>query len=331
MRIISGDDKMSDSLINTIMGISPFIEILIRKIYWHSDLLIKFNRSSNKNKVKVAIPVTSSLERLENKLKELGIKEGDLLIVHSSYNILKQTGATPNEIIDVFLNLIGENGTLAMPTIPRWEDKINKNLMKEDITNTVIQYDPDNTPAWTGIITNLFLKYPKVERSLHPLNTMAAFGPLAKPMMKNNISGFKPLPCGENSSWKYCADHGAKIIALGADMTHSLTMIHVVEDAYNEQWPIKEWYRDRKCIVFDNGEKRDITVRERHPKWAIHYAERTLYKDLLKSGVMTKDFVDGIKIELINDSRNLIDFLQERNKKGYPYYFIRRSFLNGKN
>lgn len=317
---------MNDSLINSIMGISPFLEILIRKIYWQSDILINFNRLNSRGKSKAVVPITSSLERLMNKLKELGIKEGDLLIVHSSYSSLKPTGATPNEIIAALLNLIGDNGTLAMPTIPRWEDKINKDLIKKDISDIVIKYDPDTTPAWTGVITNLFLKYPKTERSLHPLNTMAALGPLAKPMMENNISGYKPLPCGENSSWKYCADKGAKIVALGADMAHSLTMIHVAEDAYSDKWPIKGWYRDRKCIVSDKGEESEITVRERYPKWATHYAERTLYKDLLKSGIMTKDFVDGIKIELINDSRDLIDFLLEKNEGGYPYYFFGKSW-----
>ena len=59
---------------------------------------------------------------------------------------------------------------------------------------------------------------------------MAALGPLAEQIIKNNLDGYEPLPCGVNSSWKFCADNNAKILALGVDMAHSLTMIHVAEE-----------------------------------------------------------------------------------------------------
>jgi len=311
---------------NNILGISPYLEIAVRKIYWHSDFLIRYKNRGNKKKKKSIIIPRLSLADIEQKLRQMSISDGNLLIVHSSYNALKPTGATPNDIIDMLLELIGPNGTLALPTIPTYSNvsELGRHLITRDVSEEVIEYNPQRTPSGTGIITNIFLTYPGVVRSKHPLNTMAALGPLAEQIIKNNLDGYEPLPCGVNSSWKFCADNNAKILALGVDMAHSLTMIHVAEDINPDKWPA-DWYRKRKCRIIENENQIEIIVRERHPKWAMYYAERTLYKDLLKSGIMKSDSLEGIRIELIDDSKRLIDYLNSRNDNYYPYYCIRRN------
>jgi len=324
---------MRKSFLQRVLGISPHIEILVRQIYWHSDFLIKYKNKRNAGRTssnKIS-STTVSLADFEKKLRQIGIKEGDLLIVHSSYNALKPLGVGPAEIINLLLKILGEDGTLAMPTIPDYSNimKKGKQHIIKDVSDEIIKYDPQETPSGTGIITNIFLKYPGVVRSKHPLNTMAALGPLAEQMMKNNLNGYQPLPCGVNSSWKFCSDNHAKILALGVDLAHSLTMIHVAEDVNPERWPT-DWYRERKCRITENGIESETVVRERHPKWAMYYAERTLYKDLIESGIMKSESVGEVGMELIDDSKKLIDFLHSKNKNLYPYYFVKRK-RNGKN
>ena len=165
------------------------------------------------------------------------------------------------------------------------------------------------------------MRYPGAVRSRHPLNTMVAVGSQALPMMENNLFGANPLPCGNNSSWKYCVDHGAKIVALGVDLAHSLTMIHVAEDSYEGLWPIAGWYRNRKFVVVDKNDREEVVVKERHPKWAKYFAERTLSKDLKEKKLLASAVIDGILVEVI-DSQELLEHLNERKSTAYPYFMI---------
>lgn len=314
-----------DSAFNRILGISPYLEVVIRSIYWRSNFLIEYKnkRDSNaKEKIKNSRPTPFPL--IMQKLRDRGINEGDLLIVHSSFDSLKKTDSNPKEIIESLLNLLGESGTLGMPTTPLFKGALTgKAIIAQDVSELILDYNPKKTIASTGLLPNIFLRFPGVIRSQHPLNTLAAVGPLAKQMMEKNLLGDKPLPCGVNSSWKFCVDHNAKIVALGVDLAHSLTMVHVAEDMNPEQWPVKGWYRERKFRIIESSNINEIVVRERHPKWSMYYAERTLYKDLIRAGLMTSDSINGIKVEIVDDSKKLIDFLEEKSKTGYPCFFLR--------
>lgn len=317
---------MIDSIYNKIISISPYFEVILRKIYWQSSLLIKYKKKlQNEKRKKSKSKNKVSFSEIINKMEEKGITKGDLIIVHSSMIGLKPCGVKPEEVINSLLDLIGSEGTLAMPTHPYFKENLTgKEYINKDLSNLVLNYYPDETFAWTGIIPNILLTYPKVIRSRHPINTLAALGPLSEKMMQNNISGYKPLPNGENSSWKFCADHNAKIIGLGIDLTHSLTMVHTAEDTEPEKWNRYDWYRERKFRIIDNGKSTRIVVRERRHSAAVNFAERKLARDLLNKGILTKDNIGGVKLEIILESKKLIEFLKSKNKNGYPYFMLKR-------
>ena len=151
---------------------------------------------------------------------------------------------------------------------------------------------------------------------------MVAEGPLASQIMKDNLKGNSPLPCGVNSSWNNCVEHNGIIIGLGTDLTHSLTMIHVAEDVLDENWPVQNWYREKHFKIVDGEIEINKTLRERKPHWgALHYGERTLCKDLISLGIMKSTIIDGVIVEILN-SKELISFLNSKNKKGYPYFWV---------
>lgn len=308
--------------LKSILAISPYFEVIARHLYWNFSFLTLYKDKILKKKKK-PVAVIASFPSIIEKLREWGVGEGDLLVIHSSLSALRPTGMGKIAIIESLIELVGKSGTIAMPAFPRFKNELKgRDRLTKDISDMVFEYNLIKTPAWTGALPNSLLKFPDAIRSKHPLNSMVAVGPLAKPMMKNNLAGDKPLPCGENSSWKFCADNHAKILGLGIDLTHSLTLIHVAEDVNVDSWPVKNWYRDRLCIVIDGNEQQEIVVRERHPKWALHFAERTLRKDLLKEKILIRDYVDGILLEML-DGYELIKYLNSRNETGYPYYMIK--------
>ncbi|MDT3671430.1 MAG: AAC(3) family N-acetyltransferase [Aromatoleum sp.] len=311
--------------VDRILSASPWIEVFVKNLYWRSSLVHKFLAPRARNHAKPANARVAGVEylsfdRIIDQLRTFGVQEGDIAIVHSSGSALKSTGLSPAEICERLLKFLGPEGTLALPAIPLLrEEPTGLGRLTDAICTKRLVYDVRRTPPWTGAIPKALLAMSGTIRSRHPLNTMAAVGPHAAPMMKANIDGDRPTACGPRSSWKYCADHNAKIVCLGVDTAHSLTMIHVAEDSWAERWPIANWYRDRLFHVQDGEFEVDLTVRERRPHWAMYYGERTLQKELIGHGILKVANVDGLRIESC-ESTALVEFLNARKAKAYPYW-----------
>ncbi len=306
--------------VRKLMAVSPYAEVAIRQVYWRSPKLIE--RQNRKPATKTPLADRNTFGDVLSALRQWGIGEGDLLVVHSGYEGIKPAGASPQEVIDGLRELVGPTGTLAMSTIPFFrKEPRGADYMTADMSDMVFRYNPARTPCATGQVAYLFTGQPGVVRSHHPLNTMAAVGPLAEAMMAGNLDGDRPFACGPNSSWKYCIDHGAKVISLGIDLVHSLTMIHAAEDCCADRWPQPGWYRERKFKLMQGRKSRDIVVRERQPRWAMHYAERTLHKDLIDVGLARHKTVSGVPLAIVN-ARPLFEYLVARNSTGYPYYLL---------
>lgn len=312
--------------VDRIFALSPYVEVIARNIYWRSEFLVKrvtSLRAARKVEAKVAPapPPRTSIDQVVSNLTRRGVGKGDILIVHSAYKAIS-LGSKPRPVLEGLRGLVGDTGTLVLPAIPQFSDApAGIERMRSDELTILLEYDPETTPAWTGVLPNELMKVPGARRSLHPLNAVVAWGPHADEMLRGNLDGDRPLPCGPTSSWNYCREHGAKIAALGVDMAHSLTMIHVAEDMLGERWCVPGWHRDRRFRIKTPRGWEEHIVRERKPRWAMHYAERTLDKDLLREGLLTVEEVEGVPLGLLG-AKELLDYLNSRNATGYPYYLV---------
>ncbi len=308
--------------IDEVMALSPYLEVAIRHTYWHSEPLVRFvsERRARSRKVASTQGPKARIEAVVANLARRGVAPGDLLVVHSAYKPLSGGSRSPADVNAALKALVGEAGTLALPAIPRFDDApAGVERLHADVSELVLDYDPIRTPAWTGALPSALMKAPGSRRSSFPLNSLVALGPAADAMFAHELEGDRPMPCGPGSAWNYCRLHGAKIAALGVDMAHSLTMIHVAEDVLGDDWYVPGWYRDRRFRVRLGDDWRSIVVRERHPKWALHYGERTLDKDLRREGLLTVEQVEGVDVALL-DAGALVDYLNHRNRSGYPYF-----------
>lgn len=307
---------------NKIMGLSPYIELLVRYMYWKNiGLFSRFVKRKNKHKDVDSIDFSN----INNYLKEIGISKGDLLLIHSSYGSLKCTQKKPIEIIQELKNLVGETGTIAMPAIRKYEGEPDlKNYLNADISETIFTYDVYKTKVQTGALPATMIQMPEAVISRFPINTLVSIGPLAKPMMENNLTGEFPTACGKNSAWKFCIDNNAYLIGLGTDLTGCLTMIHAAEDILDDMWPVRNWYRKRIFKIIDKDFETIKMVKERHPRWGtLHWAGRTLCKDLVDNKILITQNINGILVEVIK-AKDLIDFLNSKNSKGYPYFCVKK-------
>jgi len=315
----------NNTLLKKIMSISPLIEIIIRIIYYSNfKVFKKFNFNNKKIKKN---PRKINFDIIINFLKESGIKKGDLILVHSSYNSVKASGYKPDEILNFLIDLIGSEGTLAMPAMEKYPYPINLyNYLHDDIDKTEYIYDVNNPNIYTGILSEkLFLRVGSI-RSLHPINSMVAIGPLAEKIMNNNLINDKSLPHGLNSSWQNCVNYDAKIIGLGVDLTHCCTITKTVEDLNYKIWPVKDWYCQRKFLIKNRDQSISFNLKERRAKWGmLHYAERKMCKDFILNNIIRTKVVEGVEIEIAN-AKKIINFLNKRINDSYPYFFTHFNF-----
>jgi len=302
---------------NKIAQISPYVEVELRKIYWKNIRFFKKFRPE-----RTILPATEvKWNEIIHFLNQKGVSKGSLVVVHSSYKSLKSTGLSPGEIVFSLRDLVGDEGTVAMPVIRNYkEDPKLEEILGRDISDVIFTYDTQKSEIWTGALPLSLTREKDVIVSRHPLNSMAAVGKLAIAMMADNIKDDYSTPCGKNSSWAFCYENNAIIIGLGIDLNHSLTMRLVAEDYYLDEWPIKNWYRKRVFDVIDGNFKKRINVLERDPKWGLFYlAEVNLRNDLIRNKILTTFIVEGLTVEIVL-AKSLIDFLRSANRPGYPYY-----------
>lgn len=296
---------------------SPYVEVMMRKLYWKNVKHLKRFRPYNAlaKKKRINRPKVDFTE-IENYLRTQGIGEGSLLIVHSSYDNLLGTGLSPEEIVERLLQLIGPTGTLAMPAMRKYkEEPEGYDRLTVSTDNLVCTYKPRKTMVKTGWLPLVMVHRSDSVVSRHPLDTMVAIGPLAKAMMEHNLDGDYPASHGSGSSWKFCYDHNAKIIGLGVNLNHYNSIFHVNEEAFDD-WYIRDedWYRLRKFHIIDGDFDKVVTVRERKPEWGmLRFAELNASKDMAKHHLITHYTISDIDIytedakEIVNHSRKNLE------------------------
>ena len=316
----------NSSITKRILGLSPHIEMVVRRLYWRN--IEKFT-ARPKKKALTTNPEKIDFDKLSKFMKENGANEGRLMLVHSAFAPLKGRGKTANEVLDFLLNLVGSKGTLAMPAMPKFKNEIPvEEYLTFDTQGQVYHYDVSKSGIKTGVLPLMLHKRDTSIRSRFPINTMVASGPLAEELFKDEFELEDPLACGQNSSWHKCIENNALIVGLGTDLTHSLTAIHVVEDAFRESWPVKNWYITKEFRITDGEYEANLCLKERAPHWgALHFGERTLCKDLINAGILKSKIIDGVLVEVI-ESRELIEFLQSKKKSGYPYFWLGKNKTN---
>jgi len=302
------------TLYNFTVNLSPYSEIFFRKLYWkHVKILKKFKpRELDKSK-----KVTIDFEKIINYIKECGVNQDDILIVHSSFNSMAGNNLTPESIIDELLEIIPA-GTLAMPAIRRFDEdcEYDDYIQTEDYEITA-NYDVWNSKIISGILPFVLMRYDNAVASRCPLNPLVAVGNEAAKMMENNIESGYITAHGVGSCWEYCANRDAWNIGLGIDIKGFLTIHHVFQELSG--WPVKNWFFKRNFLVIDGKFRKDIIVNERRHLWTQYLAENHFYNDLINAGIIKTKVIDGVNVFACKTSE-LESFIKTNTRKTYPYY-----------
>lgn len=191
---------------------------------------------------------------MTQQLRDMGLQEGDTVLVHSSFKSLGEVEGGAATVIKSFQNAIGESGTLVFPT-----------LCQKDWLHVYENWHMD-APSDVGYLTNFFRKLPGALRSNNATHSVAAIGKYAEYITKTHgDSGLIPGPYGDgcfakDSPWEKLYELDAKVFLIGV-LPGCVTLRHLAEhrvlakyldmiegtDSYEplkeELWLYKYWER----------------------------------------------------------------------------------------
>ena len=159
--------------------------------------------------------MTDTARRIADDARALGLRAGDIVLVHSSFKALGAPGASPADVIDGLLAAL-DGGTLMLPT-----------LSYKHCNPGQRRFDARTTPSNVGAIPEYFRTHYPVMRSLCPTHSCAALGPLAEELTRGQERD--TTPCGPNSPLRRLRDMGGRVLFLGCG-TNCNTSMHAVEE-----------------------------------------------------------------------------------------------------
>jgi aminoglycoside 3-N-acetyltransferase len=175
---------------------------------------------------------------IERELRALGVREGGVLLVHTSFRAVRPVEGGPLGLIRSLRAVLGPAGTLVMPAM----------------TDGATMFDPHSTPTdGMGITAELFWRQPGVLRSTHPGGSFAAEGPLAA-----LICAPQPLspPHGPDSPVGRVHDLDGQVLLLGVEHSEDTTL-HLAEALAAVPYSVSH-----PCVVEIEGVTQTVMVAE---------------------------------------------------------------------
>lgn len=182
-------------------------------------------------------------EKIESFIASL-VQEGDVVLLHSDIKrtcwLLQEDFSSyediVNFIIDVFLQALGNKGTLLIPTF-NWDFCKGKS------------FDYRNSPAQTGVLPQIALKREDFKRTKHPIYSFAVRGRLEKVFLScDNVSSF-----GMDSPFGLLWKLNGKIVLWDVSYQRSFTFAHFVEQINNVDYRYEKIFT--APYIDENGRK----------------------------------------------------------------------------
>lgn len=150
---------------------------------------------------------------LSREIRAAGVIPGGLLALHSSMKRLGWVDGGPNAVIDAFVDALGPDGTLMVPTFTYGPNHVGR------------PFDPETSEPVTGLIPQTFWRRPDAVRSIAPVHSVAAIGARALELTRDHLYS---TTLGRQSPFHRLAEWGGSVMLLGCDHT-SNSLIHVAE------------------------------------------------------------------------------------------------------
>ncbi len=180
---------------------------------------------------------------IAQELRDMGLKRGDLVLVHTSLSALGWVCGGAQAVIEALFDVVGSGGTLVMPGFSLdlsdpagWTAPPVPARWHQEIRDQIPVFSACHTPTgYVGQVPEAFRHWTGVQRSLHPKFSFLACGPLA-----DDITISHPLSNALGPETPLGTMHylGARVLMLGGGWD-SCTSFHLAE--YLVELPVVAW------------------------------------------------------------------------------------------
>ena len=164
-------------------------------------------------------------------LRDLGLSRGDTVMIHSSVSACGHIVGGAKTIVDAFLEVVGEEGTIMAPAFTRPYMYFEGAHQRQ---RNFRPFDPKNIDGIsTGTLPKVMLRDFGAKRSAHATHSWCAIGKNAEYC----VSAHKLLdsPCGDNNPMEKALSIGGKVVFFGCGVSPN-TFLHYLEDRANSNF-----------------------------------------------------------------------------------------------
>jgi aminoglycoside 3-N-acetyltransferase len=186
-------------------------------------------------------------------LRGLGVRAGDVLCVHSSFDQFLGFRGNVGEALQALKDSVGPEGGILMPTQP--------------FTSTAIEYvrthpvtDLARAASLMGIMTELLRRTKGVVRSINPTHPVAAWGDKGVRLVGNDWEA--RTPCGQGTAYHRLIEDDGKILMLGTGV-QPMTFYHCVEELIEPSMPSSPFTKEVFTLQTKDAKGRLYTSRMR--------------------------------------------------------------------
>ena len=194
---------------------------------------------------------------------QLGIRKNDIVMVHSSMDMLK-LNFPPIRLLNLLQDVVGDEGILLFPSYPF--------TSASRFMAAGNPFDIKRTPTTAGLLAELARRTPGALRSLHPTKSVCAIGKNIREIIYGHENC--EYPFGEMSPYGNLIKLNGKVIGLGVRSDEGLTILHCIEGALGEEFPaprVPNTYYNWECIDYSGKTIRVKVV-------AYHYTGKLDYR-----------------------------------------------------
>ena len=186
--------------------------------------------------------------------RDVGVRKGITLCVHSSLSQLGYIEGGADAVIDALQIAIGTEGTLVMPAFTMSGDMASQ--LESGKT-----FDTRHSPSSVGVIPETFRRRPDVLRSCHPTNSVAASGPGAKDILSQHDESITPF--GNDTPYGRLATREDSYILMMD--THIHSFLHHLQERV--KFPNLFLPAEKKVEVIDaTGQTKLMTTKVMRPR-----------------------------------------------------------------
>ncbi len=199
-----------------------------------------------------AAPVTVRREEIVRSLRDVGLREGDGVFLHSSLSKFGEIEGGSGTVIEALDELLGPEGLIAMPAFPLVGGTA-------EYLSTDPVFDVRSTPSTMGALTERFRTSPDVFRSLHPTHSVSARGPGAEQLVAGHAEAETPF--GDGTPFARMIDRGMVQLWFGVGL-RIFTLYHAFECLRPGGFPI-EVFADGRVdarVIDEEGRERTVST-----------------------------------------------------------------------